>query len=121
MGGRVLGQDREWQLQELAERTEAGESWSVESALLKARQFVTRGLSNLCDLLRRDVQLARAELRSHVAEIRMVPCYPVDEKPHYIAEGKWGLLGNLGRMLPSSDGSIRLVAGARFELATFGL
>jgi site-specific DNA recombinase len=113
--------DRETELRQLRDSLRVEQPNSIERALLRTREFVVDRLSDLRGLLLKDSTVARAELRAHVREIRMCPSYPVDAKPHYVAEGKWDLLGSLARMLPPPDGSIRLVAGARFELATFGL
>ncbi|MGI8961547.1 MAG: hypothetical protein ACR2IV_17655 [Bryobacteraceae bacterium] len=42
--------------------------------------------------MKTDVNKAKAELRKHVTEIRMVPVI-TDKKGHYEAEGAWDLLG----------------------------
>jgi hypothetical protein len=60
----------------------------------------------------------------HVSEIRMVPQQVEDGKGHYVAKGEWKLLGNEQdalRALEPVHREIRVVAGAGFEPATFGL
>jgi hypothetical protein len=84
------------------------------------RNFITRRLGDLRTLLARKPVEARTELLNHVSEIKMIP-QSGDGKPHYVAEGSWHLLGIES---DSSDGAftqIRMVAGAGFEPATFGL
>ena len=65
--------------------------------------------------------MARSELSKHVSEIRMEP--NLTER-HYTAIGEWDLLGEYpgtGRARHFPGGRARLVAGAGFEPATFGL
>jgi site-specific DNA recombinase len=96
---------------------------SIESRIDEIRQFVTDRLGNLLDVLRKDTVLARTEILKHTNEIRMTPQTSV-EKPYYVAEGNWDLLGGesgLGRGRQFGDWRPRMVAGVRFELTTFGL
>jgi hypothetical protein len=65
---------------------------SIEGRLLEIRQFVTKRISDLRELLSRDVLLARAELVKHVQEIMMVPRMN-ESDPHYEAKGEWSLTG----------------------------
>jgi hypothetical protein len=46
-----------------------------------------------------------------------------NEKPHYVAEGNWNLLGHQEEEFAgdSTSRQIRVVAGAGFEPATFGV
>jgi hypothetical protein len=82
---------------------------------------VTRQLGDIRHLLRIDVQKAKAELLKHVTEITMVPQI-VGKKGYYIAEGEWNLLSGYEQKTGNSGTeNVRMVAGARFELATFGL
>ncbi len=114
---------RQAELQSITDRLLSTGPESVEAHLAEIRQFVTDRLADLRGLLARDVALARTELLKHVRGIRMTP-QGAEPKPHYVAEGEWDLLGERSqedRMLRPSDRSIRMVAGARFELATFGL
>ena len=67
---------------------------------------------------------ARKELLKHVSEIRMMPQQAGDGKGHYVAKGEWRLLGNQQDALKALEPAyreIRVVAGAGFEPATFGL
>jgi hypothetical protein len=85
------------------------------------RQFVTRQLADIRQLLKVDVQKAKAELEKHVTSIRMVPQVE-GKKGHYIAEGEWDLLGGYGeRARNPATKRIRMVAGEGFEPSTFGL
>jgi hypothetical protein len=63
--------------------------------------------------MRADTRRAKAELQQHVTAVRMMP-----QADHYVAEGLWDLPGHA---LPANQGNFGMVAGARFELATFGL
>jgi hypothetical protein len=94
---------------------------SVESHLAGIREFVTKRLSDLQGLLSGETTLARTELKKHVEEIRMTPQYG-EGRPHYLAEGAWNRLGKeTGPSHNTAPLQIRMVAGVRFELTTFGL
>jgi site-specific DNA recombinase len=66
---------------------------SIEERLGEIREFVEKGISDLRGLLNRDVILAKAEVRKHLDEVRMIPTAGQTAK-HYVAEGSWNLLGN---------------------------
>ncbi len=96
---------------------------SVEAHLAEIRQFVAERLQNLPELLAGDVPQARAELAKHVDQIRMVP-RQVGGACYYRAVGQWDLLGGYGgrdRNREFPEVRVRMVAGAGFEPATFGL
>ncbi len=113
--------DRERQLRDITERLLSAGPGSVESHLVGIREFVTRRLSDLQGLLSGETTLARTELKKHVEEIRMTPQYG-EGRPHYLAEGAWNLLGKeTGPSHNTAPLQIRMVAGVRFELTTFGL
>src|SRR5258708_2413650 len=113
--------DRERQLRDITERLLSAGPGSVESHLAGIREFVTKRLSDLHGLLSGETTLARTELKKHVEEIRMTPQYG-DGRPHYLAEGAWNLLGKeTGPSHNTAPLQIRMVAGVRFELTTFGL
>ena len=113
--------DRERQLRDITERLLSAGPGSVESHLAGIREFVTKRLSDLQGLLSGETTLARTELKKHVEEIRMTPQYG-DGRPHYLAEGAWNLLGKeTGPSHNTAPIQIRMVAGVRFELTTFGL
>jgi hypothetical protein len=79
--------------------------------LLKIREFVETGISDLRGLLNRDVMLAKAEMRKHLDEVRMIPTAGQNAR-HYVAEGSWNLLEtNLDQTRQPSDWRIRMVAG----------
>ena len=96
---------------------------SIEERLGEIREFVETGISDLRGLLNRDVMLAKAEMRKHLDEVRMIPTAGL-KAPHYVAEGSWNLLGtssNLDQTRQPSDWRIRMVAGVGFEPTTSGL
>ena len=81
-------------------------------------------MGDLRALIAGDHGPARKELHKHVSEIRMIPQQAGHGKGHYVAKGEWKLLGNVQdelRALESVHREIRVVAGAGFEPATFGL
>ena len=80
-------------------------SESIESRVREIRSFVTCGLNDLRDLLRKDTALARTELLKHSSEITMTP-YRDSERRFYVAEGKWDLLGD-----GWTEGASRLTGG----------
>ena len=113
--------DRERQLRDITERLLSAGPGSVESHLAGIREFVTKRLSDLQELLSGETTLAKTELKKHVEEIRMTPLYG-EGRPHYLAEGAWNLLGKeTGPSHNTAPLQIRMVAGVRFELTTFGL
>ena len=94
---------------------------SVSAEIGRIRQFVTRQLGDIRQILKVDVQKAKAELEKHVSEIRMVPQVE-GKKGHYVAEGEWNLLGGYGEEAGNpATKRIRMVAGEGFEPSTFGL
>jgi site-specific DNA recombinase len=115
--------EREQQLRQITDQLLAGGEDSVDAHLSDIRKFVTQRLGDLRSLLAGDPVPARKELLKHVSEIRMVP-QSGEGKLHYVAEGRWNLLGNEKDSSASLDAvptQIRMVAGAGFEPATFGL
>ena len=76
------------------------------------RLFVKGQVATIRHLTRTDVRKANEELLPQVAE----------KKGYYVAEGEWKLLGGYGEGVGNPNAEhIRLVAGAGFEPATFGL
>jgi hypothetical protein len=112
--------EREQQLREITDQLLAGGSGSVDAHMSEIRNFITRRLGDLRTLLARKPVEARSELLNHVSEIRMIP-QSGDGKPHYVAEGSWHLLGIESDSSEGAFTQIRMVAGAGFEPATFGL
>jgi hypothetical protein len=91
---------------------------SIDAHLSDIRSFVTRRLGDLRTLLSGDPVPARNELLKHVSEIRMMPqAGNGEEKPHYVAEGSWNLLGHEKEEFAGDTTSrqIRVVAGVRSE------
>jgi hypothetical protein len=83
---------RELELKAITNRLLSASAGSIESRLQEIRRFVISGISDLRSLLARDTALAKAELHSHLSEIRMTPIEDREEW-HYVAEGSWNLLG----------------------------
>jgi len=91
--------------------------------LTELRSFFIERVANLPALLRTDIELAKAELQKHVSKITMTPEF-ADNGSYFVAKGDWDLVGNgenLARTRQLGDWRIRMVAGVRFELTTFGL
>jgi hypothetical protein len=115
--------ERELQLRQITDQLLAGGEDSVDAHLSDIRKFVTQRLGDLRSLLAGDPVPARKELFKHVSEIRMIP-QGGEGKPHYVAEGRWNLLGNekdSSTSLNAVPTQIRMVAGVGFEPTTFGL
>ena len=115
--------EREQQLRDLSDQLLAGGANSVDAHLSDIRNFIMGKMGNLRALLAGDPAPARKELLKHVSEIRMMPQVG-HGKGHYVAKGEWRLLGNEQDTLPALESAhreIRVVAGAGFEPATFGL
>ncbi len=117
--------EREQELRQITDKLLSTGPESIDSRLDEIRLFVTKKLSDIRELLARhesaDPVAVRTELRKHVSEIRMTP-QPGARRPHYLAEGAWDLVGKeTGPHHEAAPLSIRMVAGVRFELTTFGL
>ena len=95
----------------------------MEAELGGIHAYLTTRLADIRSLLSKNVPLARVELAKQVREIRM-QASTVGAEKFYIADGEWNLLGSLPGTGPTrqpSDWRVRMVAGAGFEPATFGL
>lgn len=88
---------RQQELDEITRQLLGAEPDSVSAEIGRIRQFVTGQLGGIRQLLQVDVQKAKAELKKHVTEIRMLPQVE-GKKGHYVAEGEWNLLGGYGEM-----------------------
>jgi site-specific DNA recombinase len=116
--------EREKQLRELSDQLLAGGENSVDAYLTDIRNFILEKMGDIRALLAGDPAPARRELLKHVSEIRMMPQHMGHGKGHYAAKGEWRLLGNQQDALKALEPAyreIRVVAGAGFEPATFGL
>lgn len=114
---------RESEASAITDRLLSATPGSIDARLGEIREFVEKGISDLRGLLNRDVMLAKAALRKHLDELRMIPTES-DEAWYYVAEGAWNLLGadsGVDRMRQPSGWRIRMVAGVGFEPTTFGL
>ena len=115
--------EREKALCEISNQLLSDGPQSVEAELAEIHSYVTTRLADIRSLLAKNVPLARVELAKHVREIRM-QASNVGEERFYVADGEWNLLGSLPGTGPTrqpSDWRVRMVAGAGFEPATFGL
>jgi site-specific DNA recombinase len=83
---------REVELKGITNRLLSASATSIDGRLREIRQFVEKGIADLCGLLNSDAALAKSELHSHLSEIRMTPAEKREEW-HYVAEGSWNLLG----------------------------
>ena len=112
---------RQQELDDITRQLLSAEPDSVSAEIGRIRQFVTRQLGDIRQLLKVDVQKAKAELEMHVTSIRMIPQVE-GKKGHYVAEGEWNLLGGYGEEAGNpATKRIRMVAGVGFEPTTFGL
>jgi hypothetical protein len=115
--------DREKALSEILDQLPSDRPKSAEDEIGEMRSFVTTRLADIRSLLEKNVSLARVELAKHLPEIQMRPS-TLGEERFYVAEGEWNLLGGFPGTGPTrqpSDWRVRMVAGAGFEPATFGL
>ena len=112
---------RQKELDEIRQQLLNTEPDLISTETARIRQFVTGQLGDIRQLLKVDVQRAKAQLAKHVGEIRMLPQLE-GKRSYYIAEGAWNLLGGYGtesrNRFPTQ---FRMVAGEGFEPPTFGL
>jgi archaellum component FlaC len=112
---------RQQELDDITRQILSSEPDTVSAEIGRIRQFVTRQLGDIRQLLSADVQKAKTELAKHVTAIRMVP-QGEGKTGFYVAEGEWDLLGRYGEKAGNQTKSdIRMVAGVGFEPTTFGL
>ena len=95
--------------------------------ITQIRNFIGQEIQILSNLLNVNSPQAKQKLHRHISIIAMHPVEN-ERKWFYAAEGGWNLLGtdeNAPREEPraqdSNEGQLRMVAGAGFEPATFGL
>ncbi len=117
--------ERDQELPQITDRLLSTGPESVDARLGEIRLLVNKQLSDIRRLLSKheavDPATVRTELRKHVSEIRMNP-QPGNKRSHDVAEGSWDLVGKeTGPHHEAAPLSIRMVAGVRFELTTFGL
>jgi site-specific DNA recombinase len=84
---------REGELKATTNKLLSASQASIEGRIRELRRFVENGISDLRNLLNRDPALAKAELQTHLSEIRMIPTRESKEW-HYVAVGNWNLLGS---------------------------
>ena len=114
---------REKEVESISNRLLETSSDSIQTRVEEVRKFVQEGIADLRTLLSDNTSLAKRELHRHLPEVRMFP-ENEDKNWHYVAEGNWDLLGTDPRVASRRqflDWRLEMVAGARFELATFGL
>ena len=83
---------RQQELDDITRQLLTTEPDSITAEIGRIRQFVSRQLGDIRQLLKVDVQQAKAVLEKYVTSIRMVPQLE-GKKGHYVAEGEWNLLG----------------------------
>jgi hypothetical protein len=108
--------EREQQLREITDQLLAGGADSVDAHLSEIRGFITKRLGDLQQLISGEPAEARKELVKHVSEIRMFPegdGGDGTEKPHYVAEGTWHLVGGEEETGSVMSPQIRSVADPR--------
>jgi site-specific DNA recombinase len=108
---------RELELENIKRQLLCGHPKSTSAEKARRREYVVDQIQNILALLKIDVPRAKAELAKHVSEIKMLPH---SSGNYYSAEGDWNLLAGYASV-PRDFGNVPMVAGARFELATFGL
>jgi DNA invertase Pin-like site-specific DNA recombinase len=118
---------REREIGAITDRLLSSTAESIEGRITEIRSFVEQEIQNLSNLLNTNSPLVKQELHRHISSITMHPVGDGREW-HYEAEGSWNLLGTDEKSLheepaaqDSNEGHLRLVAGAGFEPATFGL
>jgi site-specific DNA recombinase len=119
---------REREIGAITDRLLSSSAESIERRITDIRSFVEGEIQNLAALLNDNSPLVKQELHKHLRSITMHPVDGGGGEWHYEAEGSWSLLGtdkNAPReeqgAQDSDEGRLRLVAGAGFEPATFGL
>ncbi len=113
--------ERERELRNLTERTLSGEPGSVRASVDELRRFVHCRLADVRKLLCGDTALARQELALHVDSITLKPS-ETNGRRYYVATGNWSLIEKeVGPQDEAAPLQVRMVAGAGFEPATFGL
>lgn len=114
--------EREAELKALGDSVTADVPVSFDTSVDDVRSFIASRLADLPSLLSADTAKARMILGAHLGSVRMVP-EGEGKNRHYVAEGRWNLLGReeLAQTRQPLDRRVWMVAGARFELATFGL
>ena len=110
---------RDAELKGITNKLLAASTTSIEAKVREIRRFVEGRVADIRSLLQRDTALAKAELQTHLSEIRMTPTYKGNDWS-YVAEGTWNLLG-VGPTRQFLDWRIRMVAGVGFEPTTSGL
>jgi len=91
------------------------------------KKFIESEIADLASLLRENSPLVKEELGRHLKVVEMHPNREANDW-YYVAQGAWNLLGT-DEKAPreehsaqnSTKGRFRMVAGAGFEPATFGL
>jgi hypothetical protein len=119
---------REREIGAITDRLLSSNAESVETRINEIRSHVEQEIAGLSDLLSSNPPVAKQELHRHLTAITMHPVKDTSRGWYYEAEGAWNLLGRdekAPREEPmaqdSDEGRLRMVAGAGFEPATFGL
>lgn len=119
---------REREIGAITDRLLSSSAESIEGKISQMRSYVERKIQNLTTLFNAQSPAAKQLLQQHLKAVTMHPVKDNSRGWYYEAEGTWNLLGrdeNAPREEPaaqnSNEGQLRMVAGAGFEPATFGL
>ena len=114
---------REREVSAITDRLLSSTPDSMHARIEEARCIVEEGILNLRNLLNENATSAKAELRRHLDEVRMLRSSDGDGW-HYVAEGNWDLLGTDSSLVSGRQPSgwrLEMVAGVGFEPTTSGL
>ena len=119
---------REREIGAITDRLLPSNAESIEDKISQMRSYVERKIQNVTTLFNAQSPAAKQLLQQHLKAVTMHPVKDSSRGWFYEAEGSWNLLGrdeNALREEPaaqnSNEGQLRMVAGAGFEPATFGL
>ena len=119
---------REQKIGAITDRLLSSNPASIEGKIAEMRSYIERKVRGLTDLFNAHSPAAKQMLHEHLKAITMHPVKDNGQGWNYEAEGSWNLLGtdkNAPREEPAAQDSnerqLRMVAGAGFEPATFGL
>ena len=119
---------REREIGAITNRLLSSSADSIEGKISEMRSYVEREVRNLTDLFNANSPAAKQLLHQHLKAVTMHLVKDSGRGWYYEAEGSWNLLGTDEKSpheepaaQDSNEGHLRMVAGAGFEPATFGL
>lgn len=124
--------ERERELSQIKEKLAHDSLGKVSQDVTDLRNFAVQKIFNVVDLLRVDPARTKYELDKHIEELRMLPGTNQHGEHCLVGEASWSLIGQAPRQVRNAaenqttwsrtpDSGVRMVAGAGFEPATFGL